>query len=146
MGKRIRVWFIRILALVIVVLMILSLGMNIFTGQKSSKEDQTEQTSQTKNPPVKVRYQLLIHIGIADAGIQIRRQLIVQRIAAGRQQGIHCGRHLGHQAVIHHTAAHGHPQLQHLRQLLTAGAHLRPEVDGATNARVPLSPCVSFYR
>ena len=55
-----------------------------------------------RHPPVKVRYQLLIHIGIADAGIQIRRQLIVQRIAAGRQRGIHCGGHLGHQAVIHH--------------------------------------------
>ena len=82
------------------------------------------------HPPVKVRYQLLIHIGIADAGIQIRRQLIVQRIAAGRQRGIHCGGHLGHQAVIQHAAAHGHPQLQHLRQLLIAGAHLRPEVDG----------------
>ena len=49
---------------------------------------------------------------------------------AGRRGGIHCGGHLGHQAVIHHTTAHGHPQLQHLRQLLIAGAHLRPEVDG----------------
>ena len=56
MGKRIRVWFIRILALVIVVLMILSLGMNIFTGQKSSKEDQTEQTSQTKKKKSKYTY------------------------------------------------------------------------------------------
>ena len=56
MGKRIRVWFIRILALVIVILMILSLGMNIFTGQKSSKEDQTEQTSQTKKKKSKYTY------------------------------------------------------------------------------------------
>ncbi len=48
MGKKVRVWFMRIIALVLVALMVITLGANLFTTS-SNKEEKTSQTTKKKS-------------------------------------------------------------------------------------------------
>ena len=48
MGKRVRIWIMRIIAILIVAFMVVELGANIFTSNTSSKSDKTEEKTTTK--------------------------------------------------------------------------------------------------
>jgi preprotein translocase subunit SecG len=54
MGKRVRIWIMRIIAILIVAFMVVELGANIFTSNTSSKSDKTEEKTTTKKSNIRM--------------------------------------------------------------------------------------------
>lgn len=78
MGKRIRVWFIRIMALVIVALMVISLGANFFTSSSNKEEKTSEKTTSKKSKYTYVSADSKYHLDGIDQDLLLPEGMTVQ--------------------------------------------------------------------
>ena len=78
MGKRVRVWIMRVIAIVIVVFMVVELGANIFTGNSSSNQKTTEKTTTKTSKYTYVNESSVFHLDGIDQDVQLPKGMTVQ--------------------------------------------------------------------
>ncbi|MDY3035864.1 MAG: hypothetical protein SOS22_06555 [Absicoccus sp.] len=78
MGKRVRVWIMRVIAIVIVVFMVVELGANIFTGNSSSNQKTTEKTTTKTSKYTYVNESSVFHLDGIDQDVLLPKGMTVQ--------------------------------------------------------------------